>query len=208
MCWFLSIRSFFSFLKDAIPAVSWATGAIFAYKGLQVWRAQMTGKDKYDIAKNLLKTIYNVREKIGYLRKPMMMGGEIESSMRKHFPDNKFDFLKQTAEDEKRIERAVMTDRWSEVMKIMVDYRVIKFEAIVHWGKPIEEAFGKFEKVIHGLKIKVDMLPRLKKNAADGTKENFSNYIFDLGDEAIDDFGKEFNSAITDIEKIIRPSLK
>lgn len=204
----IELGVFWTFLKDITPSLAWLTGIYFAYRGLLAWRAQMTGKDRYEIAKNLLKTIYHVREKIGYLRSPMFMGGEMEAGMRKHFPDHKINFFKQTAEDERLIERAVMADRWSEVKEVLLEYRVIKFEAQVHWGKPIEESFRRFEKVINGLKVRVDMMPRLDKGDSQGSKEKFSDYVFDLGDEATDEFGREFYAAIADIENIIRPALK
>ncbi|MDB5050106.1 MAG: hypothetical protein JWO30_3177 [Fibrobacteres bacterium] len=208
MCVFHFLGSIFAFIKDNITGFSWLTGMYFAYRGLLVWRAQMTGKDKYEVAKNLLTTIYNVREKIGYLRSPMFMGGEIEAGMKKHFPDHPFNFYDQSAEDEKMVERAVMAGRWSKVRAVLLEYQVIKFVAIVHWDKPIENAFRRFEKVINGLKIRVDMLPRLDKNAQDGSKEKFNDYIFGLEDEATDKFGIEFNASIEDIKAIIRPALK
>lgn len=202
------LSALYGIVKENAGAFAFLVGAYFSWRGLKIWRDQMTGQDRYTVAKNLLRTIYHVRERVGYLRQPMYMGGEIESSLKKHFPDFKYDFFNHTEEDDKKVDRAVLFERWSEVRQVLVDYRVIKFEALVHWGDPIAKAFADFEKVVNGLKIRVDMLPRIDKDARDGSREKVEQYIFDIGDDSPDEFKTEFYRTIAEIESIVRPALK
>jgi len=44
--------------KDIIVAGSAASAAFFAYLGLSTWRKELKGKSEYQLAKDVLKSVY------------------------------------------------------------------------------------------------------------------------------------------------------
>ncbi len=198
--------SWVSVIKDYLDALSIPVTAYFGYKGVVAWREQMRGKDKYLIAKNLLKSIYRIRENVEYVRSSFFTSGEMATAVQKHFPDAKIDYFDKTEEDDRKIDAAVFHERWAKFFEVYPDYEVIKYEAIVHWGNKIEVALSEFEKLLRGLKTRTDMYPRLK-NGVQKSKDEFGEYIFGTSLDGKDDFKINFEASIKKIELLLKPEI-
>ena len=196
-----------TFIKEIFEALSFPTTAFFAYKGVVVWREQLRGKDKYNISKSLLKSVYRIKETIKYLRSPMFTSGEINVAMKKHFPEVKIDPFDKTEEDQKKIDSAVFRERWLMIKDVYAEYELAKYEAIVHWGTNMEVILSEFEKTLNSLKIRTNMYPSLQPGL-DKSREKFEEYIFGYSPDGKDEFQDKFLSCISKIENILLPEIK
>lgn len=55
-------------IKDILIGLSAVAAAIFAYLGLNAWRKELKGKSEYQLAKDILKSVYKVREAFKHVR--------------------------------------------------------------------------------------------------------------------------------------------
>ncbi|MGD0653640.1 MAG: hypothetical protein ABSA16_04795 [Thermoguttaceae bacterium] len=58
----LTIPEYITLAKDIILAISALAAAFIAWRGLATWRKELKGKSEYEIAKQVLKAVYKVRE--------------------------------------------------------------------------------------------------------------------------------------------------
>jgi hypothetical protein len=63
-------------IKDLCLAGAGVTTAIVAVKGLQSWRRQLRGKSEYDVARDLIKATYRLREVVKVYRSPVLWAEE------------------------------------------------------------------------------------------------------------------------------------
>ena len=66
----LSIPEYINLVKDVILAFTAIVATIIAYYGLATWRKELKGKSEYAIAKQVLKSVYRVREAFIISRSP------------------------------------------------------------------------------------------------------------------------------------------
>jgi hypothetical protein len=67
---------------EFIQTVSIAVAAYFAVAGLRVWRAQMIGKRRFEIAGEAVLAAHRVKESLRFIRTPGRMGEELEGRQR------------------------------------------------------------------------------------------------------------------------------
>ena len=77
------IAYWLSALKDLAVAGAAVATAFFAYKGLSAWRSELKGKAEYQIAKDVLRAVYKVRDAFMVVRNPAIWQAE--------YPDEAFD---------------------------------------------------------------------------------------------------------------------
>jgi hypothetical protein len=66
----LTIPEYITLTKDIILAISALAAAIIAWRGLATWKKELKGKSEYEIAKQVLKSVYKVREAFKIARNP------------------------------------------------------------------------------------------------------------------------------------------
>ena len=57
-------------VKDIVITLAAASAALCVYLGLNAWRNELKGKAEYELAKNVLKSVYRVREAFKHVRNP------------------------------------------------------------------------------------------------------------------------------------------
>lgn len=62
-------------------ALSAAVAAFFAFRGIQAWRRELRGKSQYALAKEILKSVYEVREGFKRVRQQVIFQYEYPESM-------------------------------------------------------------------------------------------------------------------------------
>lgn len=72
----IGAADFIDFVLKLIPAVSIAVAAYFSVQGLRVWRSQLVGKRKFEVAEEALVAFERAREALRYVRSPGGWGGE------------------------------------------------------------------------------------------------------------------------------------
>jgi hypothetical protein len=65
-----TIPEYISIAKDIILAISALAAAFIAWRCLATWRKELKGKSEYEIAKQVLKSVYKVREAFKHVRSP------------------------------------------------------------------------------------------------------------------------------------------
>lgn len=70
----------FSIIKDISLAGAVATTAFVAYTDLEKWQKELRGKANFEVARELIKSIYKLRDEISYCRSPFIAAQE--------FPEN------------------------------------------------------------------------------------------------------------------------
>ena len=58
-------------IKDIIIALAAITTAAVAIYGITSWRRELSGKANFEVARNLAKAIYLLRDEISYCRDPI-----------------------------------------------------------------------------------------------------------------------------------------
>ena len=66
----MNASEYISAIKDVLIGLSALFAAIFAYMGLTTWRKELKGKSEYQIAKDVLKSVYRVRDAFKQVRHP------------------------------------------------------------------------------------------------------------------------------------------
>lgn len=112
------IQPYLATLKDFATIVSLIAASVIAILGLSTWRMQLTGTRKYELAKNILKATYNLRDTIDDLRIKNLTDEEIK------IPIN---WDEQIEEVEKLVDPAIR------------NLESEKIEAEVLWGAPCVE---------------------------------------------------------------------
>jgi len=60
-----------SIIKDIILGLSAIAVAIFAWIGLQTWRRELTGKARFETARNMMRLGFELKDKFGWVRHPL-----------------------------------------------------------------------------------------------------------------------------------------
>ena len=114
------------FVKDIVIAISAATTAFFAYKGVDTWRKELKGKSEYQLAKDVLRAVYKVREAFKAVRNPLIMTHEYPDEM-KHVNGH----LKSESFHEGTL--YVYQERWKQMNDAFIELENKYLEAVVEW---------------------------------------------------------------------------
>ena len=66
-------------IKDIILIIGSLTATIFTFRSFSKWKKEHKGKLKYELSRNLLKSIYDLRDDFKGVRSPMILASEFSS---------------------------------------------------------------------------------------------------------------------------------
>ena len=76
-------------VKDLLVAGAAVAAAIMAWKGLTTWRRELHGKAKHEVARQMLRATYKVRDAVHHVRHPIGTGEEQIAGLRDGgYPDD------------------------------------------------------------------------------------------------------------------------
>lgn len=116
-------------------------GVWIAWQGLDTWRRQIKGTDKYKIASELLLEVYRVREGIGIVRTPLVQ----------FRPTDDKNVSKEMNEFYGYVE--AMERRWKELLEPVARLSLIALKAEVHLNKDIKEKVDELMKLVRELQV-------------------------------------------------------
>jgi hypothetical protein len=122
--------SWFEPAKDIILTVCAITGTVFAVRGLNTWRRQLHGTVDFDIARRLLRALYEWRDAIELTRLPVIWAAEMT-------PDPEKDPDAKDKESQAGVQRAYER-RWAGLMKARREIQALALEAEVLWDDGIK----------------------------------------------------------------------
>ncbi|KZN44037.1 hypothetical protein [Pseudoalteromonas luteoviolacea] len=190
-------------VKDIIVAFCAIGAASIAYKGLNTWQKELKGKSEYQLAKDVLKSVYKVQEAFKHVRHPAIMGYEYPSDM-----INNTGHLK----DDSRYEGTahVYTERWKKMDEAFAELEALHLDALVEWGNEHQDKIIELRKLRGELLAAIqDYLHRFKnpheenwKNT-DERKEEISVMYYSGGEH--DKFTPKIEAAVSVFDDWLRP---
>lgn len=195
---------FFQILKDIILASAAGITAYVALTGLSKWQKELTGKANFEVARTLIKTVYKLRDELGYARSPFVSAHE--------FPEGYNGSLgNHTAEEEAQAWMRIYSKRWEPVGNAIQEFDAALLEAEALWGNSIKEKALKLSQAARELQVSMEAVISNKYNSGEDFRDR------DFGKEmranvsatqsSDDQLSNKINEAITGLESEIRPHL-
>src|SRR5438046_170078 len=132
---------FLNQLLDIFVKLVPVAGIIIAWFGLDTWRRQIKGTDKYKVASELLLEVYRVREGIAVVRSPFIQFA----------PKQDENASKEMREFLGWVE--AMERRWKEVIEPVVQLSLLSLKAEVHLNRDVKKAVEDLTKLVRELQV-------------------------------------------------------
>jgi len=195
----------FSIAKDILVGLAASITAMAAIYGLRNWSIELRGKADFDVARNLMKTTYKVREELAASRGPMIVFSE--------FPEN-YTGTTASAEVEASAYNHVFKNRWEPVSKSLVELDSHLLEAEALWGSEVKQRVDALKKCAREVVIAMEMIVRDKAERGENFRANL-DFAKEMNDKVFasrSDNGNLMNirirDAVNEIENIVRPHLQ
>ncbi|MDX1807899.1 MAG: hypothetical protein R3331_00030 [Sulfurospirillaceae bacterium] len=193
--------------KDSLVGLSAVSAAIFAYLGLSAWKKELKGKAEYQLAKDVLKSVYKVREAFKHVRNPAIYQYE--------YPEDMTDYhghLKREYKHEGTV--YVYENRWKVMAEAFSELEEHHLNAQVEWGAEFQDTIVKLRSCRVELQITIQQLLERKKDAEldrmttrEQRAAERSVLYYGGEDSEYDKFTPEINQAIDKFEKWLRPHI-
>lgn len=200
----MCMTEIFSIIKDITLAGAACVTAYVALTGLGKWQKELSGKANFDVARELAKSIYALRDEISYCRSPFTAAHE--------FPEGYKGALgNHTAEQEGQAWAHVYAKRWEPVGKAIQAFDTATLEAEALWGKDIKDKALALRKCVRSLQVDIESFINNKYSGGENFRDrDFAKEveygIWDIKAEE-NKLTQKINSAIEDLESVIRPHL-
>jgi hypothetical protein len=193
--------------KDVLVGLSAVSAAVFAYLGLTTWRKELKGKAEYQLAKDVLKSVYKVREAFKHVRNPAIYQYEYPEDMTDHHGHLRREHAyKGTA--------YVYENRWKVMAEAFNELEEHHLEAQVEWGPQFQDVIKDLRSCRSDLLVAIRQMLERKNPQGDALPpvkerpEEFS-ILYHLGsDSKHDDFTPKIDKAIHAFEQWLRPHIK
>ncbi|KSU83411.1 hypothetical protein GA0061096_2666 [Fictibacillus enclensis] len=197
--------------SDQIVALATLGTAYLAYRGVNIWRKQLIGKSRYEIAKSLLIAVYEVRDAFMDVRNPLVYQFE--------YPENKTITqgpLTGNLKDEHKYEGSVYVyqNRFKGLNEAFIKLERLNLEAQVEWGPDYQYVIRPLRqcKTVLNLSIR-DYLESLKDpfylKEIEKKKRDLREMMYYSGENSkYDLLTPKINEAINLFEVWLRPTLK
>jgi hypothetical protein len=182
----LSITDYFSMGRDVLVALSALITAIIACYSLNKWRKELKGKSEYEIAKNVLVSLYRVREAFVMARSPNISYSKQDNN---EYPYRINTVMKHLEEAFTALEEQILI-------------------AQVEWGT-------EYQAIINTLRERKQILyinHRIFEESMNGSSKsqitNDMKSVINYSFSNPDVFASKINAAIAEFEKILRPHIE
>lgn len=193
-----------SVIKDIVLSGAAITTAYVAYAGVEKWKAELTGKANFEVARTLIRSIYKLRDEIGYSRSAFIFAYE--------FPEGAQGGLANLSSEEKGQAWAhVYGNRWEPVGKALQDFDSETIEAEALWGAEIKEKAQVLRRLARELQLSMEaVIQNEYSNNEDFEDREFGQKIranVSAGGSKNDELSVKISDAIEELEKVIQPHL-
>jgi len=203
----LILKEWLPLIKDVILTGAAIIAGYVGLKGLSTWRRQLKGNTEYILAKQLLTSIYELREAIAGVRHPFMQYSAE--------PDVPAEKLKELSSREKEwlAKAQAFQKRWEPTAKAKSVLDTTLLEAEVVWGRNIVEKVAPIDTLVSELRWAIqDYLETTNPNApyepiAEEIKERRA-IMFARDSLEKDEYRKRLEAVIADIEDELKPHIE
>ena len=133
-----------SAIADSATAIAAACGIGIAFAGLLTWRDQLTGQNEYEVARRLLRVALATRDRIAFVRHPVITGGEVAAAYKEAGLETPQDGLL----NDQRADELVYDRRWKELSKALSDLGAELLEAEVLWGPDVHKPASELQRCV------------------------------------------------------------
>lgn len=193
--------------KDVLLGGAAVAAAVFAYLGLSAWRTELKGQAEYRLAKDVLKSVYKVRDAFMHVRNPVIFSYEFPEEMR-----NYHGHLKH--EDDYAGTAHVYMQRWKAMDEAFRELEEHHLDAQVEWGPEFQSVIVKLRACRGELLLAIQRMLERKKNPRDVPETTVEkraeerSVLYHVGsDSEFDKFTPEIEEAIKDFERWLRPHI-
>lgn len=193
-----------SSLAEIITAWAAFIAAGTAAIGVNTWRAELKGKAEFEIARNLMRSVYKARESIAHIRSPFIMAMEFPEEYRSAQP-------RPTREQAQSGYAFVYQKRWDRLTPTIEELGVLSLEAEVLLGKEVSDAVAQFRRCIVRLNVSLQDFIEEKGEPTRSPDREYSKKIrADVCDAKEDDneLTQEINRTISALESLMVKHLK
>ena len=190
--------------KDIVLIFAAIITAHVAIKGLQSWSRELKGKADFEVARNLIRSTYKLRDEFVYCRSPWIPVSEFPSS---YDPSNK------SANREAEAYSFIYVNRWKPVASALQEFETQALEAEALWGTDIKPKTDELRQCARNLQVSIEAL--ISDKAGNGEsfksdpefKEEVESVVMEIKKKD-NPFTMKINNTIRDIENVIRPHIK
>jgi hypothetical protein len=151
------LNAFLNFVIKLVPLA----GIVIAVVGLNTWRRQIKGTDKYNVASDLLLEVYRVREGIAVVRSPFIQFAPKQD-------ENASKEMKEFLGWVEAMER-----RWKEVIEPVVQLSLLSLKAEVHLNKDVRKAIEELTKLVRELQVTYEQYVDVQRPESGFTADDF-----------------------------------
>lgn len=200
----MSAADVFTALKDIFLAGAAATTAFVAYRGLEKWKAELSGRTNFEVARQFMKSVYRLRNEIQDCRSPFVSASE--------FPEGYQGALGNYSSSEKGDAWVhVYKNRWQPVMDAVQEFDSATLEAEALWGAAVKDAAQELRRLAVRLRASIDAFIRNEYSGhQDFGDRDFAVRIrsdLNASEMETDTLSPAIREAIVKIEDLVRPHL-
>lgn len=193
--------------KEVITLGVACIGVYAALEGLSTWKRQLTGQTEYELARQLLRCTYILREALRDVRRPQILIDE------QVLPEG-FASLSP-----RQVDYAIMHtahhNRWSKVLNARAELQTELIKGEVVWNKAVKDKYERLFELQQELLADVNAYltgfdpdaSAEKKAAAYAYRYDRRTINFHLPGAREDPFWIDIEAAISDIESYLKPHL-
>ncbi len=192
------VDAWINLFKDGFTALSVPATAFIAIRGLKTWQRQMKGTAEFELMRNILRAVYKVRDALRAVRSAAFWTGEGDEVVIE-------DYIAHLTQTDK-----AHISRWNKVTEAVTELAVVRNEAEVVWGAEAQQKLLLLNMPYIKLGSALANYRELKQNRLRDEQERkemieLHNIICqrDFSDN-IDDFDRELNNAVNQIEVYVR----
>lgn len=153
MDWHKILNTIESF-APIVQAISIVVTAVFASLGLNTWRKQMIGKRKFDVAENILVSMFRMKKIITDIRNPFVMASEIKLT-RKWFQANQ---SQEKEPNDTSLAYLAISWRMSQKNEQIQELLSLRPVGTVLFGNMVDEAISDFNRALNEIAMAANML--------------------------------------------------
>ena len=194
--------------KDIAVTGAALVAAYIGLRGLSAWRRQLTGNAEYQLAKNILACVYELRDRVIEVRSPFM-----SHSSEPDLPKETLENMSREQKDWHAYAQAYQK-RWDRIPAVKNRLDVNMWEAEAVWGKDLATKGLELNRMLNTLLFGVqehlqsrNPSNREPRNRPDPAEQALLTrrqaVVFSSGSD--DKFADELNGVVKDIEVMLRP---
>jgi len=194
-------------MKDVLLGIAAATTATVAVIGLKSWSRELKGKAEFEVARNLIRATYKLRDELQNCRSPLIGAYE--------FPEGYQGTLGKSSPHEKAQAWAhVYKNRWAPVWSAIQEFDSHTLAAEALWGKEIRTRTDQLRQCVRELNAAIDAVISDEAGGGEDFKRDskfakkMRSTVSASRDDEQNELSKKTATAIGAIEEQIRPHLR